>query len=136
MSADESFLIIGPPANPGLNGNAILWDSTYGLAGGTPVLNTQGPYRRMSWSAHWKRALVTIMADQIVTLFARTLASGSTTWRTFNGGGSGEATTANVLFERDIYLMGDDVQLYIAATTAPTVWEVSIKLRSSAELAQ
>lgn len=136
MSAEESFLIIGAPANPGASSSAILWDSTYGLAGGAPVLNTQGPYRRMPWAAHWKRALVTITADQVVTLFARSLASGSTTWRTYNGTGSGEATTANVFFERDIYLVGDDVQLYIATTTGPTVWEVSIKLRASAELAQ
>lgn len=135
MGDAESFLNIGPPLNPGASSSAILWDSTYGLLG-TPGLNTQGPYRRMPWANHWKRALVTIMADQIVTLFARTLASGSTTWRTFNGGGAGEATTANVLFERDVYLMGDDVQLYIATTTAPTLWEVSIKLRPSAELAQ
>lgn len=131
--SDESFQIIAPPANPGASANVPLWNTTYGLVG-TPVYNVVGPYRRLF--GHPKRALVTILADQIVTLFAQTLASGSTTWRTFNGGGAGEATTANVLFERDIYLMGDDVQLYIATTTAPTVWEVSIKLRADAAIAQ
>lgn len=131
--SDESFQIIAPPANPGASANTPLWNSTYGLLG-TPVYNVVGPYRRLF--GHAKRALVTIFADQIVTLFAQTLASGSTTWRTFNGSGAGQATTANVLSEWDIYLMGDDVQLYIATTTAPTVWEVSLKLRADAALAQ
>jgi hypothetical protein len=135
MSAAESFLTIGPPANPGGSSTAVLWDSTYGLLG-TPVLNTQGPYRRASWANHYKRATVTIFADQIVTLFARTLASGSTSWRTYNGTGAGEATTASTFFERDIFLMGDDVQLYISTGTVPTTWEVSIKLRATAELVQ
>jgi hypothetical protein len=130
---EESFLIIAPPANPGASANTPIWNSTYGLLG-TPVYNVVGPYRRLF--GHFKRALVTIYADQIVTLFAQTLAAGGTTWRTFNGGGAGEATTANVLFERDVYLMGDDVQLYIATTTAPTVWEVSLKMRADAALAQ
>lgn len=131
--SNESFQIIAPPANPGASANTPLWNTTYGLLG-TPVYNVVGPYRRLF--GHNKRALVTIYADQIVTLFAQMLAAGGTTWRTFNGSGSGEATAANVLFERDIYLMGDDVQLYIATTTAPTVWEVSLKLRSDAAIAQ
>lgn len=131
----ESFMVIGPPAVPTGNGTAILWDSTYGLLG-TPVLNTQGGYRRI-FNAHFKRALVTIFVDQAVTFLARTLASGSTSWRTFNGTGSGESVTASVLFERDVYLMGDDSQLYIlAGATPPTTWEVSIKLRSDPALAQ
>lgn len=131
--SNESFQTIAPPANPGASANSVLWNSTYGLLS-TPVYNVVGPYRRTF--GHFKRALVTIFADQIVTLFAQALVSGSTTWRTFNGSGSGEATTANVLFERDVYLMGDDAQLYIATTTAPTVWEVSVKLRGDAALAQ
>lgn len=129
----ESFQIIGPPANPGASATAILWDSTYGLLG-TPVLNTPGPYRR-TWT-QWKRATVTVWADQIVTVSAKSLASGSTTWRTFNGTGAGEATAVSTYWERDIFLLGDDQQISITTTTAPTVWEVSIKMRDHAGLAQ
>jgi hypothetical protein len=131
----ESFLIIAPPANPGNSGTAILFDSTYMLLG-TPVLATPGPYRGM---ARWaKRATVTInVTAQNVTFFARTLASGSSSWRTYNGSGSGETVTAGTFFERDVLLIGDDVQLYIAnGATAPTIWEVGIKLRSEPGLAQ
>jgi outer membrane protein assembly factor BamB len=131
----ESFLVVAPPANPGDSGTAILFDSTYSLLG-TPVLNTQGPYRRACRSL--KRAQVSIyITGQNATFIARTLASGSTSWRTYNGTGSGETVTASTFFERDVYLLGDDFQLYIAnGATAPTVWEVSIKLRTEPGLAQ
>lgn len=131
----DSFLIIAPPAKPADAGTAILVDSTYFLLG-TPVLNTPGPYRgQMRWA---KRATVTIyVTAQNVTFFARTLAAGSTSWRVFNGSGSGETVTASTFFERDVLLMGDDWQLYILnGATAPTVWEVGIKLRDDAALAQ
>ena len=131
----ESFMVIAPPAAPVDAGTSILWDSTYGLLG-TPVLDTQGPYRRI-FGAHFKRALVTIFSNQALTFIARTLAGGSTSWRTFNGTGSGEAVAASTLFERDVYLMGDDQQLYVLGSgTTPTTFEVSIKLRAQAALAQ
>lgn len=129
----ESFQFIGPPPNPGATATAILWDSTYMLLG-TPILNTPGPYRRMPTG--WKRATVTVFADQIVTVSARTLMAGSTTWRTYNGTGAGEATAVNTLWERDILLIGDDQQIIITTTTIPGVWEVSIKMRDDAGLAQ
>ena len=131
----ENFLVIAPPAVPLANGTPILWDSTYGLLG-TPVLNTQGPYRRQ-FNAHFKRANVTIFVDQAVTFLARTLGTGSTSWRTFNNGGSGDTVAASTFFQRDVYLMGDDTQLYIlAGATPPTTWEISVRLRADPALAQ
>ncbi len=133
--SDVDFFVVAPPANPGASATAVIFDTTYGLLG-TPVAGTPGSYRRMPWATRWKRALVTIFADQAVTFLAKTLASGSTTWRTFNGSGSGETAVASTLFERDVYLMGDDWQLSITTGTAPTTWEVSVKFRSDAALAQ
>jgi hypothetical protein len=131
----ESYLVVAPPANPGNSGTAILFDSTYMLLG-TPVLNTPGPYRGMA--RNLKRALVSIyVTAQNVTLIARTLAAGSTSWRTYNGTGAGETVTASTYFERDVLLIGDDFQLYIAnGATGPTVWEVGIKLRTEPALGQ
>lgn len=131
----DSFLVIAPPAVPLANGTPILWDSTYGLLG-TPVLATPGPFRR-TFNRQYKRALVTIFADQPLTFFVRALGAGSTTWRTTNGAGAGEVAAASVYFARDVYLQSDDSQLYIlAGATPPTVWEISIRLRGDPALAQ
>lgn len=131
----ESFLVIAPPAVPAGNGTAILWDSTYGLLG-TPVLATPGPYRR-TFNRHFMRGQVTIFADQPVTFFCRALANSSTTWRAWNNGGAGEVAAASTYFQRDVYLQGDDSQLYIlAGATPPTTWEITIRLRADPALGQ
>lgn len=122
---------VAPPANPGLNGTATLLDTTT-LPNGATTLTNRGTLAKLGV----RRALVTILADQVVTFKASTIATGSTTWRVYNGSGSGEATTANVFFERDVLLMGDDALLTIVCTTAPTVWEVTISLVTDRALAQ
>lgn len=106
---------------PALNTTVILWDSTADYGTGTTLT------QRRAYT-YIRRAIVRIYADQIVTLRAKDLVVGSTTWRVVNGGGSGEATSVNTYFERDYLFASDDHMLDVVVTTAPTVWEVSVRL--------
>jgi hypothetical protein len=115
---------------PGASNSAvILWDST-----ADPGLGITLARRRAS--PNLSRATVRIYADQVVTLFAEDLARGSTTWRAYNNGGAGDATTINTWFEKNILFPGDDHRLRVVTVTAPTVWEVSVKLWPDPGLAQ
>lgn len=106
---------------PVANATQILFDSTADPGTGTTLA------RRRCFT-QVRRVTVTILADQAVTFFFDSLVSGSTTWDTVNGSGSGEATTANTFFERDCFILGDDFRLKTTTTTAPTVWRVSVRL--------
>lgn len=114
---------------PAGGATVILWDST-----ADPFTGTTLTRRR----AHAKlvRATVKIFVDQAATFYCDDLSKISTTWRTFNGGGSGEAVAANTWFERDVFLVGDDHRLRVVTGTVPTVWEVSVKLHANKALSQ
>lgn len=111
------------------NSSVILWDSTADPGKGTALA------RRRAFP-NVSRATVRIYADQVVTLFAEDLVVGSTTWRVYNNGGAGDATTINTWFEKNILFIGDDHRIRVATVTAPTVWEVSVKLWTDPGLAQ
>ncbi len=106
---------------PLLNTTVILWDSTADPAFGTTLA------RRRAFGG-LRRAVVRIFADQIVTFRTKDLTVGSTTWRVYNGGGAGEATAVSTYFERDVLFPSDDHMIDVVVTTAPTVWEVSVRL--------
>lgn len=116
-------------AVPAGSATVILWDSTEDPGLGTTLA------RRRAYP-NLARATVRIYMDQAATFFADDLAKISTTWRTYNGSGSGEAIAANTWFERDVYLMGDDHRLRVLTATVPTVWEVSVKLWTDKPLSQ
>lgn len=107
----------------------ILWDSTADHATGVTLSIRKG-YPEI------KRALVRVFMDQAATFFSDDLVLISSTWRTFNGGGAGEAIAANTWFERDVLLPAQDHRLRILTATVPTVWEVSVKLSPDRALAQ
>ena len=114
---------------PGASATVILWDSTADTGKGTTLtLRRQFP--------HLKRALVRIFVDQQCTFFHDNLVNGSTTWRTTNGSGSGETIAASTYFERDCLLMADDTRLKVTTGTAPSVWEVSVRLIPERPLGQ
>ena len=114
---------------PGNNATTVLWDSTIDFKGTTLQKRRQYP--------NVCRATVRIYADQVVTVKANDITAGSSTWRTYNNSGSGDATTANTWFEKDILFPGDDHQITVTAGgTGPTVWECSVKLWTSRALAQ
>ncbi len=118
-----------PPANPGASATATLWDSTADTGTGVTLA------RRNAFN-DVKRVLVSVFIDQAATFFVDHLVPGSTTWRTTNGSGSGEAITASTYFERDNLKMGPDMRLRIVTVTNPTTWEVSIRLIHDRALAQ
>jgi hypothetical protein len=111
------------PANPGASSQVVLYDST-----GSILFNVPGTLRRRS---RFGRLLVAIWVDQPVTFYTRCLVGqDSTTWRVYNNAGAGDTVAANVLFLRDVVLLGEETQLYIATgAVPPTVWEVSVKAR-------
>lgn len=118
---------VKPPANPGLNGTAIILDTTK-LPDGVATLTNRGMLAKMGV----QRAVVSIYANQIVTFTADTIATGSSSWRSLIS----EATTASTLYERNVLLYGDDIKLSIVCTTACTTWEVTCKLVPDPALAQ
>jgi hypothetical protein len=108
----------------------VLWDSTADPGTGVTLA------RRRAWPSIC-RATVRIYADQVVTLKANDLSKNSTTWRTYNNSGAGDATTASTWFEKNILFVGDDHQITVTAgATPPTVWEVSVKLWTDPALSQ
>lgn len=115
---------------PGNNATTVLWDSTADPGKGTTLA------RRRVYP-HVSRATVRIYADQVVTFKANDITAASSTWRTYNNSGSGDATTANTWFEKDVLFVGDDHQLTVTAgATGPTVWECSVKLWNDRALGQ
>lgn len=118
MDATNCDTFPAPAPNPGLNGVAILYDTTKGSL----LRRAQEPFVR--------RGTVCVFADQIVTVKIQVLLPGSSTWRTYNGGGAGEATVANVLFARDALAIGADFRVIVETTTAPTLWEAGFRLHN------
>lgn len=137
MSAAK--LTIKPPANPGASSQAVLLDSTFGLLSTPTFASTVSGSLRRAFFAY-KRAIITAYIDQAATFYCQAApngaVTGTTTWRTWNGGGSGEAITASTYFQRDVLLQADEQRVYIATATAPGTWEVSITLVDERTIAQ
>ena len=113
---------LGKPAAPVALATATLFDSTADLAKGTTLT------RRRAWQ-DIVRAITSVYVNQAMTFKYETLERDSTTWRTVNGGGSGEVVAANTLFERDVEIDGEDFRFTLTAgAVAPTTWEVATKL--------
>lgn len=125
---------IAPPAVPANSGTAVLLNTTYGLAK-APTAGGIGVMRGVPRA--YKRAVVTIYANQDMTFKHNTLSSTSSTWRTQNGGGSGETVPASTPTEFDVLLYGHDNELTLTAgATAPTTFEVTIRLVKDRALGQ
>lgn len=114
---------------PAGSATVVLFDSTGDPATGVTLSRRKG-YPEI------KRAIVRIYMDQNATFNHNSLSLNSTTWRTINGSGSGQAVTANTLFELDCLFIGDDTQLTLVTGTVPTVWEVSVRLAHERALGQ
>lgn len=115
---------------PGASATTVVWDSTADPGTGVTLA------RRRAWPSIC-RATVRIYADQVVTMKAQDLTKGSSTWRTYNNSGAGDATTINTWFEKNVLFVGDDHQITVTAGgTPPTVWECSVRLWTSADLSQ
>jgi hypothetical protein len=69
-----------------------------------------------------QRVLVHFRGDQGVTVNYQTLAPlPATTWRTLNGGGSGDVVAANTDYATDFLVLGPDIRIDIlTGGTAPT----------------
>jgi len=106
---------------PAGSSTVTLFDTTASPDKGDTLSRRRG-YR------HVRRAIVRVFTDQAATFLAQSLTNNSTTWRTYNGTGAGEAISANTIFERDVLFIGDDTLLAITTGTQPTVWEVSVRL--------
>lgn len=117
-----------PPANPGASGTATVYDSD---PNGLPADGTgkvTGDCERVSV------AVFTNVGD--ATLFCKWQAPGSSSLRTFNGGGLGEVIPANTFFQRDVLMMPGRNQITIVTVTGPTTWEVGAERIAGRALAQ
>ncbi|HVZ89625.1 MAG TPA: hypothetical protein VHG72_21870 [Polyangia bacterium] len=114
-----SDTFLKPPANPGANATAVLYDSTLNETG-----SGISPGNKSD-----RRAAIAAFLDQNATLKISFKTNGSTNWRPYNGtAGAGDTITANTPFTQDYLLYGDDIKIEIDTVTAPTVWEVSCRL--------
>ncbi len=98
-------------ANPGASADAILYSESADVS-----VRSE------------RRAIVNIYANQVVTVFHEIQLVAAGTWRVVNNSGSGDATTANTLFDKDYVFKAGRNRIRIAVTTAPTTWEVSGRL--------
>jgi len=129
MSNRSFDVFVRPPANPGGSATAVLLDTSADPATGVTLSRRGG-------MSEIRRAIVALFVDQSCTFFVDQLAQNSSTFRTTNGGGSGESVSASTYFERDNLFMGDDTKLRVVTGTAPTTWEVTIRLSPDRALAQ
>lgn len=84
-----------------------------------------------------QRVLVHLRFDQGVTVLYQTLAAGSTTWRTLNGGGVGDTLAASTDYITDFLVMGPDVRVaVVTGGTGPSVQEESVEIFYTRELGQ
>jgi hypothetical protein len=113
-------VLLAQPANPGGSATATIYDRKIDAAGG----NTP------------RRIRVVAYVDQDATFYVKWAARNSSNLRTYNGGGSGETITANVLFERDVLCLPGRLQVTIVTGTIPTVWEVDAEAVFDQSLAQ
>jgi hypothetical protein len=106
------------PANPGAAATATLFD--HGVL----------PKASSGTMAVQKRARISLVlfANEVVTVFHKWGARGSSNLRTINGAGTGEASTANVLFVKDFLLLPGRNQITLVTTTGPTTWELDAEM--------
>jgi hypothetical protein len=113
-----------PPVVSGNTATIVAFDTTKGdtLRGAMPSL---------------QRVAVSGVFDQIVTVKFQIKHRLSTTWRTVNGSGSGDATTGNVEFYGDYLVKGSDCRVQIVTGgTGPTLAEYDVGLIYNRQLGQ
>ena len=120
---------------PGALATVILIDSTADPGTGTAL----AVRRNMP---DIKRVRARVFCDQATTIFFEVLgrqsASNWSNGRIVNGGGAGQAITANTEFEGD-FNVGSQDDWRVRVTTpagAITVWDVSVRLSTDQSLAQ
>lgn len=116
---------------PGTLATVIFFDSTANPVTGVAL------FQRVTMPSI-KRIRLRLFADQAIQVFVDGIGRNSTTWRTVNGGGAGEAALASTLFERDWFL-GQEEDFRVRATTpagAITIWDIAVKLSTDQALGQ
>lgn len=116
-------IIVGKPTAPTGPGDVVLFDSTWGPTNNTSLARRRG-YPDI------QRASVAIFSNQAGTFKLQIVERDSSTWRTINNGGAGDAVAANTTFIRDsLVVYGfDDFRLVLSVTDVPNVLETTTKL--------
>lgn len=73
-----------------------------------------------------ERLVVSMFFDQAVTVNYQVKARGSSTWRTVNGSGAGDAITASTFTAIDFRIIGYDNRIQVVTVTSPTTSEMDI----------
>jgi hypothetical protein len=112
--------------NPGGAADATLYEET------AITLNGRGQNGERGFS----RIRVSAYLSHAATLYCAVKLPGSSTYRVWNGSGSGEAISATTYFQRDVLLQPGANKIYITTGTVPTTWEVAAELIEDQALAQ
>jgi hypothetical protein len=105
---------IDPPANPGANGDAIVFESM-AWAAAVPTVRPRG-------------VKMTLFFDQDVSLFLEDRATAGGTWRVVNGSpaGTGQVVTASVPAQFKVPFLGVQNRIRLrTGGTPPSVWHIS-----------
>lgn len=130
----------GPVRAVQINGNQGAWQAASATVAGNNAsvvvfsTTSQGDNVRGMYPG-LERVALRARFDQAVTVLYQTLSLGSSTWRTMNGSGSGDALPANTDYFTDFLRMGDDVRIVVATGGAgPTTREVSVRISNDRAL--
>lgn len=123
---DWGFVLVAAPAVPADLGTAVLWDSTSNNLGTTSTTP--------NGALLYKRFKVAVFVNQAMTFNVQWRKAYDGTWRTINGGGSGETVSASTFFYRDEAVIGPNMRAtLVAGATAPTTWETTFMLDAYGE---
>jgi hypothetical protein len=112
-----------PIPNPGLNGDPIIYDD--GSKVGGQKLGSSATVGLPS--SEERRVIVDLIGDQIVTVFHEISFDDGATWHIVNG--SGDASSANVLLDKDYYLRAGRNRIRVHSTTAPGAgWQGGVRI--------
>lgn len=116
------------PAIPGAATEVTIYDTTRVEPGRYQMVPTLAADTNSRSCAHIKGALVSLFGDQIVTIKVYWKIGG--TYRAVNGtAGAGNATVANVAFQKFYPFGGDDTKItYTTGGTPPTALGISTRL--------
>lgn len=105
------------PAVAGNNATVVVFSTT------SQGDNSRGQYPGL------QRVLVHLRFNQATTVLYQTLVAGSTTWRTMNGGGAGDALAANTDYAVDFLVLGPDVRVAVSTGgSGPTTREEAVEV--------
>lgn len=123
-----------------INGNQGAWMSPIAVVQGNSVdvivfsTTSQGDATRGMYPG-LERVALRARFNQAVTIKYQTLKLGQTTWRTWNGSGSGDALAANTDYFTDFLRLDDDVRIVVTTGgTGPTTREVALRISNDRAL--